>query len=396
MEGFLVACRGAIIDRQRMAFCGGGQPCRSNLLEGKPICRARVTVPHRICPAFRNFILGVILFNALILGLQTSKNHDGGGRCGLLDPSSTRSASRSSSSRSCLKFIRASAWRFFNDPWNVFDFIDRGRRACAEHGRLQRPARAEDPGVCCASSPWRRKLRRVVQGFVSALPGMASVILLMAIIFYIGAVMSTRLYGDTHPQWFGTVGESLYSLFQIMTLESWSMGIVRPVMEVHPQAWAFFVPFITLTSFMTVNLVVGLDRELDAGGGGRGGERGHRQLSRHGAREAHRHRSAASITIEAAQAHARGSRPAPRLSGVAAGSMQRPHLPAQTSGTGDRHDLERLSFGRNSHRLARAHHRRLDGTAGLPVTFSAPVTDHARVRRLRGRDPRRGGGQVLA
>jgi voltage-gated sodium channel len=43
-----------------------------------------------------------------------------------------------------------------------------------------------------------------------------------------------------------------------MTLESWSMGIVRPVMELHPYAWAFFVPFIMVTTFAVVNLVIGL------------------------------------------------------------------------------------------------------------------------------------------
>jgi voltage-gated sodium channel len=101
-------------------------------------------------------------------------------------------------------------------------------------------------------------LRRVVEGFVTALPGMGSVFLLMAIIFYIGSVMATKLFGSSFPQWFGTLGQSGYSLFQIMTLESWSMGIVRPVMEIYPHAWAFFVPFIMVTTFAVVNLLVGL------------------------------------------------------------------------------------------------------------------------------------------
>jgi voltage-gated sodium channel len=101
-------------------------------------------------------------------------------------------------------------------------------------------------------------LRRVVEGFVTALPGMGSVFLLMGIIFYIGSVMATKLFGHTFPEWFGTLGHSAYSLFQIMTLESWSMGIVRPVMEVYPYAWAFFVPFIMMTTFAVVNLLVGL------------------------------------------------------------------------------------------------------------------------------------------
>ena len=50
----------------------------------------------------------------------------------------------------------------------------------------------------------------------------------------------------------------MYSLFQIMTLESWSMGVVRPVMEVHPNAWLFFVPFIVVTTFTVLNLFIAL------------------------------------------------------------------------------------------------------------------------------------------
>lgn len=87
---------------------------------------------------------------------------------------------------------------------------------------------------------------------------MGSVFLLMGIIFYIGAVITTKLFGAEFPEWFGTIGRSGYSLFQIMTLESWSMGIVRPVMTVYPYAWAFFVPFILMTTFAVVNLLVGL------------------------------------------------------------------------------------------------------------------------------------------
>ncbi|MCC5967391.1 MAG: ion transporter, partial [Natronohydrobacter sp.] len=101
-------------------------------------------------------------------------------------------------------------------------------------------------------------LRRVVEGFIKALPGMGSVFLLMGMLFYIGAVMATTLFRNSFPEWFGDLGNSAYSLFQIMTLESWSMGIVRPVMEVYPYAWAFFVPFIMVTTFAVVNLLVGL------------------------------------------------------------------------------------------------------------------------------------------
>jgi voltage-gated sodium channel len=129
--------------------------------------------------------------------------------------------------------------------------------ACARGADLQRSARAPGARLLRVLSVAPR-LRRVVEGFITALPGMGSVFLLMAIIFYIGAVMATKLFAASFPDWFGDLGRSAYSLFQIMTLESWSMGIVRPVMEVYPYAWAFFVPFIMVTTFAVVNLLVGL------------------------------------------------------------------------------------------------------------------------------------------
>ena len=50
----------------------------------------------------------------------------------------------------------------------------------------------------------------------------------------------------------------MYTLFQIMTLESWSMGIARPVMEVYPWAWAYFVPFILIATFTMLNLFIAI------------------------------------------------------------------------------------------------------------------------------------------
>ena len=98
---------------------------------------------------------------------------------------------------------------------------------------------------------------------------MGSIVLLIGLIFYVAAVIATKLFGAEFPQWFGTIGASAFSLFQIMTLESWSMGIVRPVMEVYPFAWAFFVPFIVATTFTVMNLFIGIivdamQREHDA------------------------------------------------------------------------------------------------------------------------------------
>ena len=101
-------------------------------------------------------------------------------------------------------------------------------------------------------------MRKVIQALLSAIPGMFSIATLILLIFYVFAVICTKLFGDVFTDWFGTIGASMYTLFQVMTLESWSMGIVRPVMEQFPHAWALFVPFILITSFAVLNLFIGI------------------------------------------------------------------------------------------------------------------------------------------
>ena len=99
-------------------------------------------------------------------------------------------------------------------------------------------------------------MRRVATGLLTAIPGLVSVVGIIAVILYVSAVMATKLFGAQFPQWFGTLGESAYTLFQVMTLESWSMGIVRPVMEIFPYAWLFFVVYILVSTFTMLNLFI--------------------------------------------------------------------------------------------------------------------------------------------
>ncbi|WP_022703683.1 ion transporter [Pseudorhodobacter ferrugineus] len=202
----------------------------------------------------QRFILGVILFNAVILGLETSESVmvQFGPLITLLD----KLCLAIFIIEIALKFY-AFDLRFFKSGWNVFDLIVVGVAIMpgAQTLSVLRALRILRLLRVISVAP---SLRRVVEGFVTALPGMGSVFVLMAIIFYIGSVMATKLFGQSFPQWFGDIGSSAYSLFQIMTLESWSMGIVRPVMELYPYAWAFFVPFIMMTTFAVVNLLVGL------------------------------------------------------------------------------------------------------------------------------------------
>ncbi len=147
--------------------------------------------------------------------------------------------------------------RFFHEPWRIFDFLVVAIALIPVSGNLSilRALRILRVLRLISVVP---SLRRVVGGLVAALPGMGSITCLLLLVFYVFSVMATKLYGGEFPDWFGSVGSSAYSLFQIMTLESWSMGIVRPVMEVFPMAWFFFVVFILCTSFTVLNLFIGI------------------------------------------------------------------------------------------------------------------------------------------
>lgn len=203
---------------------------------------------------FQNAILGVILINAVVLGLETSDEIKA--NFGTLITLIDRTCLAIFVAELILKFY-ARRLAFFTNGWTLFDLVIVGASLIpgASNISVLRAARVLRVLRLVSAAP---RMRRVVEGLVLALPGIGSVFLLMALVFYIGSVMSTNLFGEAFPQWFGNLGRSGYSLFQIMTLESWSMGIVRPVMEVYPLAWAFFVPFILVTTFAVVNLLVGL------------------------------------------------------------------------------------------------------------------------------------------
>ena len=101
-------------------------------------------------------------------------------------------------------------------------------------------------------------MKRIIQAIFISIPGILSVGTIIILIFYISSVLTTTFFENKFYEWFGTVGSSMYTLFQIMTLESWSMGIVRPVMKEFPLAWLFFVPFILVTTFAVLNLFIGI------------------------------------------------------------------------------------------------------------------------------------------
>ena len=218
-----------------------------------PAWRTRLTqfVEH---PRARQGITALICLNAVTLGLETWDDamRVAGGFLVALDTAILSVFVAEVSAK-----IVAYGRRFPRDPWNVFDFcvVAIGLIPATHSFSVLRALRVLRVLRLVSMVP---SMRRVVQALLSAIPGMGSIVLLLGLIYYVSGVMATKLFGDSFPEWFGSIGASMYSLFQIMTLESWSMGIVRPVMEVHAWAWAFFVPFILLTSFAVLNLFIAI------------------------------------------------------------------------------------------------------------------------------------------
>lgn len=208
--------------------------------------------------AFNIFITALILFNAVTLGLETDKeilnNHKT--ILHIIDVAVLWVFTLEI-------FFKFYAYRlnFFKSGWNWFDLSIVSIAWIPATGPLTvlRALRILRVLRLLSVVP---QMRRVVSALAHSIPGMGAVVGVLLIIFYVCAVLATKLFGThTDPnmqEWFGSIGASAYTLFQIMTLESWSMGIVRPTMELFPWSGFFFIPFIIITSFAVLNLFIGI------------------------------------------------------------------------------------------------------------------------------------------
>jgi voltage-gated sodium channel len=174
-------------------------------------------------PSFTGFITAVILLNAVTLGLET-----------WAPAMETAGEFLVAFDRIALGIFvveilaKLIVYRlgFFRSGWNIFDFTIVGISLIPAAGPLTvlRALRILRTLRLLSVVP---QMRSVVTALVGALPGMGSIAAVMCLLFYVGSVLATKLFGGSFPDWFGSIGASSYSLFQIMTLESWSMGIVR-------------------------------------------------------------------------------------------------------------------------------------------------------------------------
>jgi len=216
----------------------GGVPARERL---------RRLVEHQ---SFQRTVLGVIIANAAILGLETS----------ILDGPVDEVLQVIDDvmlwffvAEISLRLV-AHGPRFFRDPWSVFDLLVVGIALIPATGplsllralRILRVLRLAD------SVP---SMKRVVNGLVAAVPGMGSVGALLILVMYVSVVIATNLYGMIAPEHFGDLGTTAFTLFQVMTGEAWP-DIADDVMEVEPTAWIFFVVFILVVSFAVLNLFI--------------------------------------------------------------------------------------------------------------------------------------------
>lgn len=201
----------------------------------------------------QHFIVAFILVNAVVLGLETSKPvmASAGPLLVAVDKLCLVIFCLEISAR--LLAYRAAFWR---SGWNLFDFSvvavalvpGAGPWAVLRSLRVLRVLRL----LTVVPS-----LRKVVAAFLHAIPGLGGVLMLLSVFLYTSAVLAVNLFGDEFPQWFGTLGGALFTLFQILTLEGWG-DMARGVMEVYPWAPLFFIPFIVIATFTVLNLFIGI------------------------------------------------------------------------------------------------------------------------------------------
>ena len=200
----------------------------------------------------QHFIVFLIVLNAVLLGLETDPEivQNIGTELAFIDH-----AILFIFTLEIVLLMASRGWKYFLDPWCVFDFLVVS---------ISLVPATESLSVLRSLRVLRvlrlinkvESMKRVVSGLLSSLPGLGSVFGLILIIFYVSGVIATNEFGKAFPDYFGSLSNTFFTLFQVMTLESWSDGVARPVMEKFPYAWIFFVLFILVATFIVVNLFI--------------------------------------------------------------------------------------------------------------------------------------------
>jgi voltage-gated sodium channel len=200
---------------------------------------------------FQMFIVGVIVVNAITLGAETSTVLSAmfGPMLTVIDHLALAIFTVELAAR-----LYAFGWKFFKDPWNVFDFVIVAIALIPTAGPLSvlRSLRILRALRLVAMVP---SMRRVVTALVRSIPGLVSLSGLLMLLLYVGGVIASNLFGDTGDPRFTGLGPTLLTLFQITTGDGWS-DVMRDLMEQKPLAWIFFLIYLMVGSFTMLNLFI--------------------------------------------------------------------------------------------------------------------------------------------
>jgi voltage-gated sodium channel len=204
---------------------------------------------------FGRFTMAVILFNAVLVGIETS---------------ATAQSSYGTLLHTLDRIIQAyfvveitmrlvSFWprpqRFFREGWNLFDFAIVAASFLPAAGPFATVARLARILRVLRLVTVSRDLRLIVVTMLKSIPSMGHVIILLALLLYVYGVFGFHLFHTVDPENWGTLGRSLLTLFEVLTLEGW-VELQETVSPTHPWAWIYFGSFVVLAVFITTNLFI--------------------------------------------------------------------------------------------------------------------------------------------
>jgi voltage-gated sodium channel len=206
--------------------------------------------------AFELFVVFVIIFSALVIGVKTYPLPENFLRAmTILDWGITLFFL----TEITIRFLGEERKRdFFKSGWNIFDtlivtvsLIPIEDTEMAVVGRLIRIFRVLR---MVSIVP---ELRMLMNSLLKALPQLGYVLLLMFIIFYIYAAIGSTFFQDINPTLWGDIAVSLLTLFRVMTFEDWT-DVMYETMAHYPLSWIYYLTFIFFTAFAFLNMVIGI------------------------------------------------------------------------------------------------------------------------------------------
>jgi voltage-gated sodium channel len=204
---------------------------------------------------FQTLILGVILFNGVLIGLETSETiHRWYGEV-LTGIDLTIQAIFVLEISIRLAAYWPRPWRFFANGWNVFDFIIVAGSLLPQAGTYATIARlARLLRVTRVVSVFP-ELRLIVNTMLRSIPSMGHVLMMLSLLLYVYAVLGVYMFRDADAEHWGSLGAALWTLFQMLTLEGW-VDVQGVVQEHAPWSWLYFASFVFIGVFVVVNLFI--------------------------------------------------------------------------------------------------------------------------------------------